>query len=144
MQFLFTLILINFIFRPLKADEFLPVPSHRATATNKSETSLKNSESSKKEEKQKSSSKKEKTKSKDESKSSNKKEKKKDSSKEKKSSKKTKENNNTVDLLISTDLQINRNENDYNELISPDQESTTTLNGNHEKEANANEKTVCF
>jgi len=43
--------------------------------------------------------------------------------------------------LISTDLQINRNENDYNELISPDQESTTTLNGNHEKEANANEKT---
>jgi len=43
---------------PLKADEFLPVPSHRATATNKSESSLKNSESSKKEEKQKSSSKK--------------------------------------------------------------------------------------
>jgi hypothetical protein len=52
-------------------------------------------------------------------------------------------------LLISTDLQINRNENDYNELISPDQESTTTLNGNagannHEKEAssNINEKMV--
>ena len=67
----------------------------------------------------------------------------------KKSSKKSKDNNNTVDLLISTDLQINRNENDYNELISPDQESTTTLNGNagannHEKEAssNINEKMV--
>ena len=149
-QTIFNYKLILF-FRPLKDDEFLPVPSHRATSTTKKELSSKKPESSKKEEKQSSkstTSKKDKEKSKVESKAS-KKEKKKDSTKEKKSSKKSKDINNTVDLLISTDLNINRNETEYNELISPDQESNITLNGisasNHQDKdvlSNTNEKMV--
>ena len=100
-------------FRPLRAEEKLPVATHRSptsapnkTIENETKETKKKKEKSEKEEKK--------------SKKEDKKEKKSSSKKEKKSKGDT--NNNNMDLLTSNDNQT-RTENEYNELLSPEHES---------------------